>query len=102
MLSDMGYSLAAKYPYEIHADMATKWVKRVLARQNVDLSVFQFHDAPYWYVAVVGEETDMKLFSHLARQLQRAKGQIIPLPEETHDRLLEMRATPQPPHPPQV
>ncbi len=86
----MGYSLAAQFTSERSAERAMHRVKRELARTNPELSAFLFYSEPQWYVAIVGEETDMRLFARLARLLQMT-GRIIPLPEETHDTLLAKR-----------
>jgi hypothetical protein len=91
----MGYSLAARFPSDISSQVGYQRVERELRRVGKDLSAYRFYDEPWWYVAVVGNSTDMKVFSSLARQMVRARGQIIPLPESTHDELLARR----PPHP---
>lgn len=88
----MGYSLAAQFHHESSATTAMRRVKHVLAFTNPPLSVFQFYSTPLWYVAIVGESEDMRVFADLAVQLQRSQGTIIPLPDETHDALLVKRA----------
>lgn len=93
----VGYSLAAKFLTESSADRAVVGIKIELAHTQAPLSVFQFFSDPHWYVAVVGESQDMKVFSRIARYM--VTGQIIPLPEATHDALLARRSTPRPPHP---
>jgi hypothetical protein len=87
--SAVGYSLAAQFQTESSADRAYRQVTRDLSRMRAELSAFQFEDAPYWYVAVVGDSEDIGVFKRLARHL--VTGRIIPLPEATHDKLLAHR-----------
>jgi hypothetical protein len=95
--SAVGYSLAAQFQTESSADRAYRQVTRDLSRMRAELSAFQFEDAPYWYVAVVGDSEDIGVFSRLARYM--SGGQIIALPESTHDALLLKReSTPPTPH----
>jgi hypothetical protein len=67
--SAVGYSLAAQFQTESSADRAYRQVTRDLSRMRAELSAFQFEDAPYWYVAVVGDSEDIGVFSRLARHL---------------------------------
>jgi hypothetical protein len=87
----MGLSVAARFNKGSDARRAYHGIEGALARSKLALSVYRFHSDPYWYVAVVGDETDLSRFVPLAEILAR-HGQIIALPDVTHDELLAHRA----------
>lgn len=95
----MGYSLAARFTSATDARKAYGRVVHGLS-DSTPLSATVFHSPPWWIVALVGEETDLKVFARLAVHLTRT-GKIISLPDEIHDQLLAQRAqrtTPSVPH----
>jgi hypothetical protein len=87
----MGLSVAARYQDVASSERAYHRVTQELGKRNLRLSAFRFRSDPYWYVAVVGEEDALPVFVPLAEILAR-RGQIIQLPDRTHDELLVVRA----------
>jgi hypothetical protein len=89
----MGLSVAARYNRKLDAQAAYQRIGHLHQGDLVraGLSIFYFWSDPYWYVAVVGDSEDLKDFVPLATLLAK-KGQIIALPDPTHDALLAERA----------
>lgn len=87
----MGLSVAARFDKGSAARRAYTYLTHKVASADLKLSCFRFFSDPYWYIAVVGDETDLQTFVPLAEILARS-GTIIALPDETHDGLLAKRA----------